>query len=286
MTQDALPLIIVIDIDGTMIGDISPQISSYDIFNAIKSKGGHLSQKANDVSNKLKCGILRPYFAEFVQRVSVSIPRVEFFVYTASEHKWALNIVKHIEKACHVKFNKPIFTRKECVLQRGEYMKAVKFINKSIFRTLKKKFNLSNITDINDSILIIDNRSDIYSDNDLKHHVQCSTYNYKYPENIPALFDATEYVKHYDVVAPIISRFYDFQPPQDFMAFQERFYSLYTKLILSARQGNAQYVKDVFFKRLYKLIIHLFVTKKYAKFDPAVVRFINRHLGTETSTPR
>jgi hypothetical protein len=56
------PLIFVIDIDGTIIGDIRPQVMLYEINMAIKKK----DKKQNifntkDFQNKLKSGIIRPF---------------------------------------------------------------------------------------------------------------------------------------------------------------------------------------------------------------------------------
>lgn len=93
-----IPLVVVLDLDGTIIGDITPQIVSWEICNDIKSSGGGNFYKPKDLYAKLQGGIIRPYFAEFIKSLKKNIPNIEFFIFTASEKKWAMNIIGYIEK--------------------------------------------------------------------------------------------------------------------------------------------------------------------------------------------
>lgn len=271
------PLVVVLDLDGTIIGDITPQIASYDICNQIKLNGGTLNYKFKDLSGKLLGGIIRPYFGEFIKKLQLNIPHVEFFIYTASEKKWALYIIKAIENACKIKFNRPIFTRSNCVQIDKEYRKSLKLVKPMIFRALKKKHHLQSVADLNDRIMVVDNM-DVYNSSETKYHIHCKTYDYKYPENIPAMFDHQEYKKYWKVTASLFDRYYNIKPTPDFLDFQQQFYEKYTALLVSLKISNGDFLKDAFYKNLYKIMIYMFRDKGYTLLDAPAVRFINKQL--------
>lgn len=271
------PLVIVLDLDGTIIGDITPQIASYDISNHIKVNGGSLNYKFKDLAGKLLGGIIRPYFGEFIRKLILNVPNIEFFIYTASEKKWALTIIKQIENACKIKFNRPIFTRNNCVQIDKEYRKSLKLIKPMIFRALKKKHHLQSIADLNDKIMVIDNM-DVYNSSETKYHIHCKTYDYKYPENIPAMFDNQEYKKYWKVASSLFDKYYNIKPTHDYLDFQYQFYAKYTSLIAALKASNNEFLKDAFYKNLYKILIYVFREKGHDSFDAAVVRYVNKQL--------
>lgn len=274
-----LPVVIVLDVDGTIIGDITPQIMVYDIQNEVKTAGGSLSYKSKDLPLKLKSGIIRPYFSKCVQKLKEKIPQIEFFIYTASEKQWAHNIIKQIETAAGFKFNKPYFTRNNCITTDNDITKALKNIKPCIYKTLKKRYGLKSITDLNDRIIVVDNRNDVYANTyDAQYHIKCSTYDFKYPENIPALVTTEEYKRYWNTIGNVVEKYYGIRPTPDYLLFQEQFYNIHTKVLASSRKTNNEFLKDVFYNKLYKLIMHVLETKQYDKFNPAIVRFINKQL--------
>lgn len=275
------PLVVVLDVDGTIIGDITPQIVLYEISNAIKASGGQMSYKFKDLPSKLNNGIIRPYFAKFIKKTKETIPNIEFFIYTASEKQWATFIVKQIESAIGTKFNKPLFTRLNCIQSNNDIKKAIKNIKPAIFKALKKKYGLQNINELNNRILVVDNRSDVYGNSyDSQYHVICPTYDYVYPENIPAFFTADEFKKHGSVVGGILERTYGMKPVTNYLLFQEQFYFQYAKMLAKIREQNRNYINDTFYSRLYKVFLHVFITKGYEKFNINMVKFFNKQLST------
>jgi hypothetical protein len=273
-----IPLVVVLDLDGTIIGDITPQIVSWEICNDIKSSGGGNFYKPKDLYAKLQGGIIRPYFAEFIKSLKKNIPNIEFFIFTASEKKWAMNIIGYIEKACNIKFNRPLFTRQHCLLVDSEYKKCIKKISPTIMRSLKKKYNLNDVSQLNDQILIVEN-NDVYQANQRKYNVFCKTYDFKYPENIGAMFDQNEYKKHWQIINKYTSKYCGFASTSDFFKFQKNFYSYYILTVNQVESRNKIFNNDTFYKFLYKAIIYVVNTKRYNKFDERVIKYINNQLN-------
>lgn len=144
-------LALVLDIDGTIIGNVATQRSIY----------GLLS-KEYEIA-----GIpLRPHFLEFVR----GLPEAELFVYTASEAQWAEELVSYIEKRHGISFNRPLFTRPNTIWTGNEYQKTLKNIMPVIRNTMRHKHKEAF------DVVIVDN-SNCYAPEDLPFLINCPTYN-------------------------------------------------------------------------------------------------------------
>ena len=142
MNGDAVakPLIIVLDMDGTIIGDIRPQLQLVELHKSLKSQDKRVNVlNVKDFQSRLRSGIVRPHLSKFIKKLKEYNNNIEFFIYTASEKKWAHFLVPHIEKAVGVKFNRPIFTRDDCT---PDYKKTVSNIIGGILKSLKKKYGV------------------------------------------------------------------------------------------------------------------------------------------------
>lgn len=157
-------LIFILDLDGTIIGDCKYQCEIYNIEkilkkNSVKCNFSNTLKKSYNQKSKL----LRPYFIHFFNSIKKKYPSALIYVYTSSEKNWANKQIIMIEKENNIKFNRPIFTRNDCILgSDGTY-------KKSINNILKKKIN-------NSEIIIIDNNN-VYIDNTDKLLI-CPTYKY------------------------------------------------------------------------------------------------------------
>ena len=151
--------VFLLDLDGTIIGDISPQVMLWELCRICNSK---LDNKV--IQNVLRTSnIIRPGFKNlitYLQSVDCSV-----YVYTASEKTWANYIIGQIEKVLNIKFARPIFTRSDCNLKNKEYRKSTSFISK------KLKKSLGNVG----SVTIIDNNNVWIGDQ--QNLVICPTYN-------------------------------------------------------------------------------------------------------------
>lgn len=181
-----IPYIILIDLDGTMVGDVSCYIAEWELFHTFTEKKDMKKWKdfKSFIIKKLCDGILRPYLADFHASLKKNFHFIEFYVYTASETQWANFLVSCIEEAIHIKFSRPIFTRDNCQIYINEYKKSIECVMPYIFTRLKKLYpDLRKISQLKNKIVLIDNNQ-VLDKKEQGKLIQCPTY---------------EYVEYYDV---------------------------------------------------------------------------------------
>lgn len=268
-TSTKCPLIIILDIDGTVIGDITPQVVLYEIVNALRKHKEKISFDVNTIITKLKNGVIRPHFDAFINELQQY--GVEFFVYTASEKSWAEYIVKLMEKTYDIKINRPLFTRNNCVFSGKDYIKSIKTIRPLMLRTLRKKYKGLQLCNFKDNILIIDNRHVYSSKNDARLILLCPTYSYKIPENILAIIKPELFTSHSKMINEIMLKYNMIQKPvYNYLKFQKVFYERYIEDI-SNTISNTEFQTDLFFERTKDMI-----QKKNIKlFTSRVVSYLN-----------
>ena len=180
MNNNIEPYIFIIDLDGTIIGNCSYQCDIYNIMELIKTydkknlnKYKILCEKSLKESYNEKSLLIRPHFFHFIQAMKKLYPVSYFYVYTASEKKWANKEISIIEKNNNFKFDRPLLTRDNCIIDKDGSIK--KSINK-ILPLIKKNIKFTSTFDIKKHLLIIDNNPNFidYKDNLLI----CPTYNY------------------------------------------------------------------------------------------------------------
>jgi hypothetical protein len=91
--------VFIIDLDGTIIGDCIYQTDIYKIGLILRKLGFKI--KINDILEdhyNEKTKLIRPYFLNFITTIKKTIPNSYFYIYTASEKKWAEKEIKIIEK--------------------------------------------------------------------------------------------------------------------------------------------------------------------------------------------
>lgn len=268
------PLCIVIDLDGTIIGDITPQIMTFELGKSLKQAHVKNIFDLQDLKAKLKAGLLRPHFETFMRNVSYNKPTVEFFVYTASEKSWAELVIKCIEKVIGIKFNRPILSRGFCVLQDREYKKSIKYIKPTIAKCLKKKYGVAfGKAELTNNILVIDNNN-VYSSNDAKNLIICPTYNYRIPENVVANIKLDTFKQHALMITTVMRRHIPLSNTTNYNHFQRDFYTYYLNYLTTATKKNSQYAQDKFWLHMRDIILSHGVTL----FDDHTIRYINNTL--------
>lgn len=270
------PIIYILDLDGTIIGDISPQVMVYDIFQEIKTADPKVSINLRDLHYNLKAGIIRPSFLDFVNHIKRFQPNAEFYIYTASQPKWADFIVKNIERALKIKFNRPIFTRKDCISINGEISKSLYKIKSKLKASLKRKYPNTDLNQLLtvDNILIVDNNRVFPNSFDNKRLVHCSTYMYRVPENIPAIFGPHIFNKHSHAFYTVFSRYqYHIPVTTSYLKFQRIFYQSYMKELDRLDRPH-----DKFWETLKDVIIK----KGINSFSENSVKFINSRLHSSS----
>lgn len=276
------PLVILLDIDGTLIGDITPQAMMYDISNTLKGQY-RVQFTAKHVQSRLRSGVTRPFAREFVKDLQAY--GVEFFIYTASEKRWAEYIVKQIEAAHGIKFNRPLFTRNDCQVVNGEYKKSISRVLPSVVRCLKKRYPRLTGADLRDMVIAIDNNP-VYSHQDSKSLVLCSTYNYSLPENLPAHITKEAFERHHGDICSIISGYYRYfrnmKVTPNFMKFERQFYFRYIDALTAALKERKEAATDPLFKTIRNFIL----SKNIKSFNEKVVQYLNTRInGRPTEQP-
>jgi hypothetical protein len=265
------PLVFILDLDGTIIGDCSYQVMLYNIDSIVKEN--KLKSSINKMllnSYKPNTRLVRPYFKYFISTIKKNYPNSLFFVYTASEKSWANKEIGYIEKTHGIKFNRPIFTRNDCITDSfGNLRKSVKKILPRINKVAKKEIPT-------DKILIVDN-NDVFIDYK-SNFLLCPTYDYVLFNNVWEIMKK-EYMKImeiYKIITNLISsnkvcKYCDYKiEPHDTATLEQKHKWLYKKH-KKINNMNKVYLKDIFWKKLTSNIIE----NKIQSFDKETIAMIS-----------
>jgi len=252
------PFVFLIDLDGTIIGDCSYQCDIYNIQNMMKNNLKIFK------SDKAKCEtilknsynknslLIRPYFNVFMNMIKKIYPNSYIFVYTASEKEWAYKEINIIEKENNIKFNRPIFTRDNCIIDKNGNIK--KSVGK-IMPMIKKTMKINKNYDISKSLLIIDNNNTFidYLDNFLL----CPSYNYIKFINLWDIVP-TNYFK-YDEFKKFIKKMISNRKMHNVSQLhnqekQEKIYKWLYKKHRNINNYNSSYINDTFWRDIIVLI--------------------------------
>lgn len=255
------PQIVILDIDGTILGDVSPQILLYEL-SKIKELNIKITKKF--IINRLKQGIIRKGFKSFIKNSK----NIEFFIYTAADHRWAIFIVKCIEEVLNITFNKPIFSRNNCLIINNNLKKDINVIKEKIILSLSKKYNKPISLE---NIMMIDNTKDVYNTyND--NLLVCNTYNYRVIENLPFYIEEKLYDKYYKNINEIINLYYPMNiTTTNYFDFQKQFYRYYIKYLDYIKKNN---IKDNFFEILQNIIYN----KRIYEFNLKSIDYIRNNI--------
>lgn len=252
------PYIFILDLDNTIIGDCLYQCELYNIINILKSKKIKTKELEEALSKayRKKSKLIRPFFAYFINKIRSKFPNASIFVYTASEKKWALKEIEYIEKNLNITFDKPIFTRDDCIIgSDGNLKKSIKKIIPKIKSTLQKKKKQLNTN----KILVIDNYNSYvdYTDNVFV----CPSYNYiqfdnlwdRLPKNYTKIKELKNNIRRL-IMKEIISPYSPLLNEYNIKKLRTiyKWFYIKTNMIL---KYNSHYEKDVFWKKLTLYLI-------------------------------
>jgi hypothetical protein len=183
-------IVFIIDLDETIIGNCIFQSQLWNISQIYKMNVNKILLPYYSENSKL----IRPYFIYFIKKMrEIYKDNVYFYIYTASAHEWANTEIKLIEKANNIKFNRPIFTRNDCVKHKKS-LHWVKSIDK-----IKSKIKVKNA-----NYIIIDD-SNVYNDNN-NLQLFCKPYQYKAFCNIRMYIPLAVIPECYkDIICPFIN---------------------------------------------------------------------------------
>jgi hypothetical protein len=204
------PFAILVDIDGTIIGDIDAQLNEYHLVvqpsrrrtasTTTSTTSTASTTNANVFREKmfrdqlvaqLLNGLMRPGFSAFCAQCAVM--GIPVFLYTAAETEWAQFLVPAIQQAVRIEMardleNPPknfkfarLFTRKHCIMEPGTFncTKSLTKIGREMATTLKKDYSLPRGVDgLLQRTLLIDNTRGVL--NESLHQVTVPTYRFAY----------------------------------------------------------------------------------------------------------
>lgn len=261
-----VPLIVLMDIDGTMIGRIGIQACEYELLSDPRIASRPKSAMKADLIERLRHGIMRPYLRWLVKTLEKHRPDVELFVYTASDDGWAAFLVPCIEEVLGRRFNRPLFTRKHCAFADGEYKKSLDTVVPTIFRKLRAKYPelaragpaASHVSRLRDNTLLVDNNPTVllHPARDARRLVRCPTYAFAYVYDVLGRLDLAALHGKFRQLVPYLEHFDLF--PSDVRAdevktFHHFTWMYYRKLYENAKAAwrDAQHYEETLEQRGY-----------------------------------
>ena len=270
------PLIFILDLDGTIIGDCIYQTIIQNIENvAKKNKIRTTLNKQLQESYQPQSKLIRPFFESFITNIRSHFPNSQFYIYTASEKEWATKEINLIEKTHNLKLNRPIFSRNDCILDSsGQYKKSVNKILPMI-----QKNNKNNILD-QSNIIIIDN-NDVFIDYN-SNFILCPSYNSIHfcDAWIDLKLDSLNNANFKDTIDKYIytNKICQYDSTSKYCdEINELRHKWYYKKLKKINSINKKYKNDRFWKKLTNIIIE----KKISKFDKQSIEFIKKCLHTK-----
>ena len=134
------PVVFLLDLDGTLQGDIHPQLIEYELIRILNNnKKQQIKYNLSKLSKDYNDGLLRPHLKDSLLSMKKKHSNIEFFVYTASSDNWAHFIIPQIEKILFGKkqiINKPYFTRSHC---NADGSKSIYNVKEEVIKSLKTK---------------------------------------------------------------------------------------------------------------------------------------------------
>jgi hypothetical protein len=261
------PLVVLIDFDGTIIGDVEWILKEYQLIrehNSYMKRNGQANKVTKYsvplLNSSLSHGLIRPYLRTFLTKIKKKHSHVEFFVYTASTQDWAEFIVPKVETILGFKFNRPLLTRKHCLYDPATYTykKSLDSVLPAIKRSIGKHYNLQKPSDI-DKVFLIDNTPSVLLQK--SRQVTCSTYDFKYPVDVCRQLAP---FSHHPSLFHELRSLLGGQSSADASASREQTLCKYYKLLGTeyekASKVNPMYTKDRFWKRMTRLFLTADVT--------------------------
>jgi hypothetical protein len=281
-----LPYIFVLDWDGTIAGKVDFQSHAFTIRSTLKRMGFKTPPitsvpKAFNQHSKL----IRPGFAAFMKDIKAYYGNnVYFFIYTASERQWALQEIQWVEKAHDIQFQRPIFTRDDCIVDSsGSYKKSILRVFPRICRSIAKQHQLTKKERdyvLHNQLMVIDNNA-VYTDMQ-DRLLLCPDYNYAVFEHLTDFIPAE--ARRSPEVQQMIYSFINMgimcpmSKHDDHMHNILHTYSWMTTKCKHIVEMNKVYAHDDFWKYLRKLITQ----NELRKYTPSIIKQLQEAVWKRT----
>jgi hypothetical protein len=254
--NQVLPTLLILDMDGTIIGDSSWQTCFETIIDRIEPGQVDGGIVKNTIRICLRKGFLRPFFIEFFNFLVGSFSNIEIFIYTAAEHSWAMKIIESIEAEYEIKFNRPVFSREYCGWHdrdstgRWQMKKDIDILLPILFKKLSSKYCLIGNENLKERMLIVDDSPDVYHDKAL-NIIQCIPYRHIVPIDILSILPGHVVGYYYKDIADMLKRKMGIEVSRyRHKDFTKQFRIIYLKYTLLTQMSS----KDDFWKTFQILV--------------------------------
>jgi hypothetical protein len=162
-----LPIIFILDLDRTLIGDPKHILAYKNTIEFIKNAklSGKISDEEipsaelNAIPNWRELftpEMYRPGLKTFLEDVKKFFGTAEFFIYSAGTKEYVADIISILEKTLDVKFNRPLFSRTECPTdEQNHYTKSILTQFPKMIKALSKleKYDAINLEEYTEEIM-------------------------------------------------------------------------------------------------------------------------------------
>lgn len=289
------PLVLFLDLDGTVIGDVLHLSAEREIVTAMCPGAAALKEMRASHVSRMRYGVVRPRLDSFLRRIEQcnkgpTGSRIELFVYTASEHTWALYVTSIIETAVGFRFNRPIFTRKHChPVGDGTFHKTLTPLLPAVVSSLRRKGHAGlTVAALEDRVALVDNNPTVIrSAVDRVRLIPCPTYNFVLAFDVIRLVNIDVLQAKYEQIARTLAALgmypgpgeKDSGTPRSCRHFLRVYYaSLVTRLRRTTRAENGAEIRDRFWVRLRSAILSPVLI---SSFDATHVKAVDRHVRKE-----
>jgi hypothetical protein len=167
------PIVFLLDLDGTLQGNISPQIYEYELIKKLNKQivgFPKLKYNVEAIAMDYDNGLLRPDLARSLESIKNIHHNVEFFIYTASSDEWAKFIIPMVLKKVP-SINSLFFSRKFCSL---DGKKSIQRVLPFVKEFLSSKYDVRQIQ----NVFLVDNNL-VLKNNEKEKLIHCPTYDYE-----------------------------------------------------------------------------------------------------------
>jgi hypothetical protein len=171
------PIVFLIDLDGTLQGNISPQVNEFEFQRTLNSHilfENKIKHNTQHLFEDLKKGLLRPFVRDSLLLMKSKHPNIEFFIYTASSDAWGNflipKVITHAFGESSKIINKPFLTRKHCF---ANGLKSIKKVFPLIKKSLGDRYKLVS----EENVFLVDNNI-VLLKNEMSNLILCPTYEF------------------------------------------------------------------------------------------------------------
>jgi hypothetical protein len=260
----ATPLVLLIDMDGTIIGDASPLACMHELQANINARQNSLE------TYPFRQSLIRPHVKSFLKFARHEYD-CECFIYTAADENWAAKVINCVEKEIGLKFNRPILSRKDCVLVNNVYRKNISHVSSRIRSVLKRRQKFL----IDSNIVLIDNNDVIFPNGDYRQII-CPTYDARIGMDVLKNINITEIHANTSALAKILFK-YGYIIKSSYKSIDELLSSYYLSVARSLHESckeSDKISKDTFWLDLKTAFRSLQITS----FDKETLSHIRKVL--------